>query len=151
MDNLAKTIGILCVSVMAMGILYNLGSFAVTDKVIKFVISVYIIVAVFGSLKDVDFKVKTDGIVADIYQQDMSDMLKSEIILQTEKDLTEIVKKRLEEKNISYNDISLHILEQNGSLEIKKIMIDCPETSKQAVLGCLQDLVTEDTQIVTGE
>ena len=42
MEHIAEITGTLCVAVVIMGILYNIGCFTATEKVIKFVISVII-------------------------------------------------------------------------------------------------------------
>ncbi len=111
MAGIAKTVGVLCISVVAMGILYDLGNFKATEKTLKFVISLYIIATVFNSLRTtkLEFDIDIEG-ENQIYYQN-SEVLKNEIISQTEKELTELIKKRMAEKNISYNSISLHILE----------------------------------------
>ena len=60
MTGIAKTVGVLCVSVMAMGILYDLGNFKATDKTLKFVISIYIIATVFNSFRTAKLEFDTD-------------------------------------------------------------------------------------------
>ena len=151
MTGIAKTVGVLCVSVMAMGILYDLGNFKATDKTLKFVISIYIIATVFNSFRTAKLEFDTDISGGKEFAGENPEILKEKIVLQTEKELTELIKKRMEEKNISYNSISLHILEQNGSIQVDRINIDCPSDMQTAVMDCIRDIISEDTQIITGE
>ncbi len=151
MAGIAKTVGVLCISVVAMRILYDLGNFKATEKTLKFVISLYIIATVFNSLKTTKLEFDIDvGSENQTYYHN-SEVIKNEIISQTEKELTELIKKRMSEKNISYNSISLHILEQNGSIVVDRIYIECSPYDKTSVMECIKDLTNEDTEIVIGE
>lgn len=151
MSDIAKIAGVLCMAVMAMGVLYDLGSFKVTDKTIKFVISVYILVTVFNALKGAKLEISTNELLQNISVEDNSGMLKNEVVKQTEKELEEVIKNRLDEKKISYNDVSLHILEQNGSLIVSEIKIVCSDDMSQAAKECINDFITEETKVITGE
>ena len=150
MEQIAEITGILCVSSVVMGILYNTGCFGTTEKVIKFVISIYILVTVIDSFGrnrvDFGFDMKSQAYETYEYTHDYMEYL----IAETEKELEKEIESRLSEKNISYNHISVHILEQNNNLTAGKIVADC-NADEAAVREILQDIITEDTELVTGE
>ena len=91
-----------------------------------------------------------DNITEFSYEQN-SDYLKEKIINETEKEIKELIKNRLDEKNISYNGISLHILEQNGNLIVKEINIDCTENNKKDIYNCIEDIISKESEIKIGE
>ena len=117
---------------------------------IKFVISIYILVTVIDSFGrnrvDFRFDMKIQAYETYEYTQDYMEYL----IAETEKELEKEIESRLSEKNISYNHISVHILEQNNNLTAGKIVADC-NADEAAVREILQDIITEDTELVTGE
>ena len=76
-------------------------------------------------------------------QEFFSNFLRSFSIEKLEK----IIKIRLDEKNISYNEISVHILEQNGNLIVKEINIDCTGNSKRDIYTCVEDIITKESKI----
>ena len=57
MERIAEIIGTVCISVLVVTILYSISSFPSTEKVIKFVISIYIIINTVTVITDnkVDF------------------------------------------------------------------------------------------------
>ena len=151
MEHLTKTIGCICILVMVTGILADSGSFPVMEKVIRFVTALYIIVAFLKSFEGTKYNIDIQTIKSDFIQQDNYEYLTDKIINKTVSELELLVKKRLEEKNISYNLLSLHILEQNGSLIIDEINIQCDNEDITLVYDCIKDLISEETQIIIGE
>ena len=151
MEQIAKSVGMLCVLVFILGILFQLGCFEKTAKVIKFVIAVYIVVAIVKSVDGakMDTNFIYDKNVAEHY--DYQENFETAVLQQLRQNIEETVKGRLNEKNISYNDVSVHILEQNGNLEIEQIEVECKTEDKSAVYNCLQDLLSENTKIIVGE
>lgn len=151
MEHIAKIAGTLCISVMVMGILYEAGSFAATEKVIKFVITVYILVTVAAAVKGADFK--PDSIIQNIdyHAYSNSQYLKQQIVADTEKQLEQLIVQRLEQKNICYNSVSVHILEQNGNITADSITVVCESGYTIQVMECIADIATEETQINIGE
>ena len=151
MAQISKVAGMLCILIFAMGILYQLGHFEKTAKVIRFIIAIYILLALLKSFNGAkgELMVLTEEI--NIQQHNYQDELKNEIVKQTQQQLEIVIKNRLDEKNIAYNEVSVHILEQNGTVEIKRIKIVCQNDCKNTVENCIQDLLTDNTKIVIGE
>lgn len=151
MEKITSMVGTLCICIFVTGILYNIGCFKVTEKTIKFVISIYILVITFKAAMDIklDFSMNSINDISMEYQN--TEDAKDIIIEQTQLDIENIIKNRLDEKNISYNSISVHILEQSNNITIDKIDIQCKPEYKKEVQNCIKDLLTENTVVVIGE
>ena len=151
MEKIADVIGVLCISVFVMGIFYQLGGFEKTSKVIRFIVALYIISTVFTSFEYFKYvPLEYDIIVdKDIYDYDVD--FYNSVIYKTKINLEEIIKNRLDEKNISYENVSVHILEQNGAVIADEIEIDCKAGDTEAVYSCIDDMLTEDTKVIIGD
>ena len=151
MEQLQHMTGVMCILIMIVGIIKEVGSFSSTEKLIKLVAAVYIIVAFFkvinNSQQELSFNIDNNENLQ-IYN---AEQLKSDVMREAEIRLEQIVKNRLDEKNISYNSLSVHILEQNSNVVIDKIVIDCDSIYLTAVEECLYDLTSGNTKIITGE
>ena len=151
MEGLTAAAGVLCVSVFVVGILYEMGCFVATAKIIRFVTAIIITITVLKSFNSIDkIKIKTENysdIYSNAYQQNLNEM----IIENTRHELEKIIKSRLEEKNISYKSVEVHILEQNGNVTVDTIYIDCDKKAQTAVKQCIQDILAEDAKLVIGE
>ncbi|MEG3029526.1 MAG: hypothetical protein RR827_03930 [Oscillospiraceae bacterium] len=153
MESIAKFIGILCMASFIMSILMNFGKFEATEKIIRFVISIFIIVTIFKpySFGDTFNSFEFAPISWEkplIDQSKVNDL----VIEKTKENLAELVKIRLSQKNISYISLNLHILNQDGSLSIDQIEImGCDESQKVEIKSCLEDIITENTEIVLGD
>lgn len=151
MEQLSQIIVILCKTVIAMGILYNLGCFPATEKVVKFIIAVYIIYATLNTV-DKQIPVSKPYISNIEYSQyQYSEELNDIIVQETQNNIENIIKQRLTEKNISYNWVYVHILEQNNLLTADSINICCSNSDIAAAEDCIKDFITKDTQIYIGE
>lgn len=150
MEQIAKTVGILCVSVIAADIFCNTGYFPATEKVVKFVVAIYIILTGFktvtGNYIKPEFKLPEYPHTYD-YQSEFKDA----VIAETEKITEDMIIKKLSEKNISYNHISVHILEQNDILLTDTIVVGCEDRYISAVKECIEEFITEDTKLIIGE
>lgn len=151
MEKIADVTGVLCISVFVMGIFYQLGGFEKTSKVIRFIVALYIISTVFTSFEYFKYvPLEYDIIVdKDIYDYDVD--FYNSVIYKTKINLEEIIKNRLDEKNISYENVSVHILEQNGAVIADEIEIDCKASDTEAVYSCIDDMLTEDTKVIIGD
>ncbi|MBQ9844814.1 MAG: hypothetical protein IJO54_01860 [Oscillospiraceae bacterium] len=151
MEQLAKMTGVLCISVVAMEIVYNLGHFPSVERSVRFITAVYIVLTALKTFGNTQFTIMPpvwdDSSAVHEYTQQFSDT----VIEETENKAEEIIRRRLQEKNISYNQVSVHILEQNGLLTAEKIVIECEDSHKAAAEDCIQDFITEETVIITGE
>ena len=151
MEHITKVVGTLCIAIMSMGIMYEFGCFKATEKVMKFVITVYVMVTFFATVSDT--KIQLDFVAEDIdsHTHISRQQVTEQIVSNTQKELENIIIQRLEQKNICYNSVSVHILEQNGDLTADRITVHCPQQYIPQVTECLSDLITEETQIITGE
>ncbi|MEG1778962.1 MAG: hypothetical protein RR162_05630 [Oscillospiraceae bacterium] len=153
MEVIARLIGTLCMASFIMSILMNFGKFEATEKVIRFVISIFIIVTIFkpysidNVLPSFDFTELT--IEKQVVDQEAVNNL---VIEKTRENLTELVKMRLRQKNISYIALELHILNQDGNLSIDKITLTgCKETQREKINRCLEDLIDNETKVILGD
>lgn len=153
MEWISTLIGTLCISSFIMGILINFGKFESTQKVIRFVVSLFIVVTIFKPYSENDFSFDFDFSDISIENPDISSSIINNMVIEkTKENLIELVKNRLKQKNISYIDLNVHILDQDGNLIIDKItIIGCDETQKEEINSCLSDLISRETKIVLGE
>jgi len=151
MEKLTNVTGAICIFIIAMGIIGKIGSFTATEKILRFLISVSILIAISESFQKTSFEF--DVIIPEFsnYHNSETTVLKNEIISKTQQELEHIIKNRLDAKNISYKSVSVHILEQNDSITVDKIIIDCSKNNNTTVREILQDIINEDTVIITGE
>lgn len=155
MKEISNWIGVMCISCYVMGLLMNLVQFTYTEKVIKLIIALFIIITVFKPVNsknisdfEYSFEKEYSSLNLDSYQQKNT---KQMIIEKTQETLAQIAKRRLDEKNISYSDISVHIYEQDGYLEIEKIFVSgCQEKDYQSVNSLFSDLLSEKSEISFG-
>ena len=151
MEHISTVTGVVCVSVFAVSVLYSFGCFSATEKVVKFVISLYLLTVFIKSITDTRFEFKTNfnGLTAysGSYTIDFTDI----VLEETETNLEQTIKQRLDEKNISYKQISVHILEENEYLTADKIIVQCSEKDVGAVRECIKDMISDNTQVITGE
>lgn len=149
MENIAQFTGILCIAVFIMGLFYQLGCFEKTARIIRFITAICIISLVFNSMGDINFIPFIYSL--NIEEYNYEDNFCSSVIYETQNELEEIIKKRLEEKNISYNWVQVHILEQNGNLTADEIIVSCDKKYADAVYSCIGDIATENTMINIGD
>lgn len=151
MEKIAAVIGVLCISVFVMGLLYQLGLFEKTEKVIKFVTAMCLIITILKSVKefkpDFVYRNLNNMEIANVYYKEFND----EIIFKTKQELENIIKKRLDEKNLSYNHISVHILEQNDTVSIDEIVVNGINADKEELYDLFEDMMDNNTTIKTGD
>ena len=58
---------------------------------------------------------------------------------------------RPNEKNISYNQISVHILEQNGVVSVDEISVEGTDADENDILDLITDMTDSETRVKTGE
>lgn len=151
MESAALKIGSVCMLIFLVGILYEFGGFEKSKKAIKFVIALYITVAMIKSVQNVQLKINLpedlDTSVDSEYVYDF----KREVIARTQDNIEILIKKRLDEKKLSYNQVSVHILEQNGNLTASEIIIKSEGSSKDLIYECISDIADDETKIYIGE
>ena len=151
MESAALKIGSICMLIFLVGILYEFGGFEKSKKAIKFVIALYITVAMIKSVQNVQLKINLpedlDTSVDSEYVYDF----KREVIARTQDNMEILIKKRLDEKKLSYNQVSVHILEQNGNLTASEIIIKSEGSSKDLIYECISDIADDETKIYIGE
>ena len=151
MEQITRIAGVICISVMIMGILYEMGAFPATEKAIRFVIAIYIMLTVFTTVSDTKLQLDYGRYRRETDTQHSTQQLTQQLAQQTGTELEKIIENRLKQKNISYNSISVHILEQNGVLYADSINVQCPQRYTAQVLECISDIATEKTRVTTGE
>ena len=151
MEKLTNVTGAICIFIIAMGIIGKIGSFTATEKILRFLISVSILIAISESFQKTSFEF--DVIIPEFsnYHNSETTVLKNEIISKTQQELEHIIKNRLDAKNISYKSVSVHILEQNGLLTAEKIIVSCDDKDVAAAEECIEDFITTGTEIIIGE
>lgn len=151
MESAALKIGSICMLIFLVGILYEFGGFEKSKKAIKFVIALYITVAMIKSVQNVQLKINLpedlDTSVDSEYVYDF----KREVIARTQDNIEILIKKRLDEKKLSYNQVSVHILEQNGNLTASEIIIKSEGSGKDLIYECISDIADDETKIYIGE
>lgn len=151
MEQIAKTAGILCLLVVSMDLLCNIGSFPATQKVIRFVIAIHIVLSGFNIADNNDtqlyFSLQPEYTGSYDYKQEFEDT----VIKETEKITKDMITVKLSEKNIAYNYIDVHILEQNDILFADEIVIQCDNDKSSDVKECIKEYITEDTKLIIGE
>lgn len=144
MDRIAHTTGLLCMTVFVMGILYEFCSFEKTAKAVKYIICLCILVSVFKTVSNVNLNIHLPYTY--LYDnKTYTEYFIGDVITQTQKELETLISERLKEQNISYNQLSLHILEENGVLKVDEITVRCNPDSKQVVYDCIKDIISQDT------
>ncbi len=142
MEQIAKSIGVLCAIGYIIGLLTNFTTTSHTKKAIRLVCVLYIISAVLAPLTggnlNLSYKASTDNTV-------VSSDTDEYIISMAENKMEEIIHQRLIEKNISYTRLSVHINKQTEGLITDEITLHgIPETEKHKVRILLNDIITED-------
>ena len=151
MENISYITGVLCISVFVMGLFYQIGWFEKTDKVIRYVIALCVLLTIIKTVKnfsaDINFIQTHNNVAIPNYQKEFND----EIIAITQHEIEQLIKTRLDEKNISYNSVSVHILEQNGSVTVNEISVEGTKLSDEELYLYINDIADENTKIKTGE
>jgi len=151
MEKIASTTGILCIAVFIMGIFYQLGGFEKTSGIIKFIMALCVLATMLKNVKgfetDIDYSQIYNNSFENIYTEEFS----NEILSETEQELEQIIKKRLDEKNISYNQISVHILEQNGVVSVDEISVEGTDADEKDILYLITDMTGPETIVKTGD
>lgn len=119
MDTVFKFTGSLCTTVYILGLLFNLTDISYTQKTIRLTIAVYIIVNILMPLKNLELNFDfTDSISDSTIEISAEDY----VISQAEKNMKQSIISQLNDKNISYSDISVHINKQSNSVYIDNIV-----------------------------
>lgn len=119
MDTVFKFTGSLCTTVYILGLLFNLTDISYTQKTIRLTIAVYIIVNILMPLKNLelnfDFTDSISDFTIEISAEDY-------VISQAERNMKQSIISQLNDKNISYSDISVHINKQSNSVYVDNIV-----------------------------
>ncbi len=151
MDNIYSYIGNLCLVIYIIALLFDLIKIKETNKILQTVLGLVLILNIFYPLNKIDTQSVFNSL--EFYSITVNEEENTELIIENAKLLIENdIKKTLEEKNISYNDVSLHIHKENGSFLIKEINIyGSDEERKEEILKLLSDIVNEDVIFFRGE
>lgn len=150
MERIINTTGVVCVMIFCLGIFYEFGKFEKTAKIIKYIIAVVIVAEIFKSITHREMELNFNKIKS-IEYNDYSEYLYNEIITQTQNEIENIIKERLQTQNISYRDISVNIIEQDSNITVEEIKIYGIKQNENKVYDCIADIVSENTKISMGE
>lgn len=151
MEKIASTTGILCIAVFIMGIFYQLGGFEKTSGIVKFIMSLCVLATMLKNVKGFEPDIDYSQIYDNSFENTYTEELNNEVLSKTEYELEQIIKKRLDEKNISYNQISVHILEQNGVVSVDEISVEGTDADENDILDLIADMTDSETRVKTGE
>ena len=119
MSILISNIGKFCVFVYVFGMLFNIACNTSTQKSLRLLFVLYVIASVMNSFRFTEFKL---DIPSDkIYQENI---VKSSdyIIPALQQEFENKIKNQLYDKNISYKNVMVHIIEQKEYIKIDKII-----------------------------
>ena len=148
MDIIIRMIAVLCLCSYVMGLLIQFVPVNQTEKSIKLVVTLYLIASVFSPME-----YKTDY----IFEKDMLSM--SDIYNNSEEYVTFAIKEEtertlsrlLDEKNICYTDVDVHINKQTDKLCISQVVIYGADSDNMAAArDALTDIVTGE-KIISGD
>ncbi len=147
MDRIIKAIGVLCMCGYITGLLVQFVPVNKTEKSIRLVVTLYIISVV---LSPVSFESGYEGtVIPDIstVQADSSIYVIDALETETEKILSE----RLQEKNICYTGLNVHINKQTDKLYIDNILIyGADSENMEKARAALSDVLSSE-KIISGD
>ena len=141
MGDMFRGIGLLCLYGYVTGLILNIIDVSYTGKAIRLVVVLYIISNVITPLKTVELKIDTDIFPAENKVADESERY---ILTETAKKIEQIICSRLDEKNISYTTVDVHINEEEDGFNISDITIYGASTDIMNIKRFLNDIVSED-------
>ncbi len=135
METIIKSVGMLCTTAYLTGILTNFIPMDYTAKAVRLAVAVYILSSLLIPAVALDYEYG----LSDVIVEDYTEKAREYITRQTELQLENNISKQLDEKNIAYNSVNVHIHKQNERLEIEKIYIDgVPSRQHSAVYSLLE-------------
>ncbi len=135
METIIKSVGILCTTAYLTGILTNFIPMDFTVKAIRLTVAVYILTSLLIPAGNLDFEYG----LSDVIVEDYTEKAREYVTHQTEIQLENSISKQLDEKNIAYNSVNVHIHKQNDMMEIEKIYIGgVPSRQHNAVYSMLE-------------
>ena len=144
MESIHKTIGLLCITGYITGILSEFVPSGYTRKAIRLTIAVYIIASVFiplGTTFDwLDFQFSDT--------EDYSGYAENYVIEKAGNQLESTISQTLSDKNISYNQIDVHIHKQSEGLQIENIYIYGVDVNQKAAV---QNILSSYGNIIFGD
>lgn len=147
MDGIVKRTGCLCIVGYIMGLVMNMAPMNSLQKSIRLAGALYIITAVFVPLSDIQF----DFSIPDRQRDSVRQSRYSYIVDRTREEIEFRVCVRLDEKNISYESVRVHIHEQSDKIYLQSVNIaGVPEADRSRVVSALEE-IAEKEKIVFGD
>ena len=142
MSVLIENIGKFCVFIYVFGMLFNIVCNTSTQKSLRLLFVLYVIATVLNSFRFTEFKL---DIPSDkIYQENISKSSEY-IIPAVQQEIESIIKNQLYDKNISYKDVKVHIIEQKEYIKIDRIVFyGISENNKSLI----EDLYSKEGTII---
>ncbi len=130
-----------------MGLVMNMVPMNSLQKSIRLAGALYIITAVFVPLSDIQF----DFSIPDRQRDSVRQSRYSYIVDRAREEIEFRVCVRLDEKNISYESVRVHIHEQSDTIYLQSVNIaGVPEADRSRVVSALEE-IAEKEKIVFGD
>lgn len=145
MKSIAQAVGVLCISGYIMGLLMNMVQITYTQKVVRMVVAMFIIITIFKPVRELepdsfDAIAYSHNIAYDTGQEAVQNIVSSAAL-----QIQDIIKKRLDDKKIGYEAVGVHIYEQEGALSIGEVEISGAETENQGeIVQLIQDIAPKE-------
>lgn len=151
MKSITQAIGVLCISGYIMGLLMNMVQITYTQKVVRMVVAMFIIITIFKPVREL----APNSLDAIAYGQNITvetgQNALENIVTSAQTQIESTIKLRLDEKKIGYDNISVHIYEQEAGLTVSKIEVFGAEESLQAdIVNILSDIAQKEVIIFGG-
>ncbi len=151
MQDIYNNIGSLCLAIYIIGLLFNLIKIKHTYKIMQTVLGLILILNILSPFQkfDLNLAIETfDFENIEIDNNENIDFIIENAALIIKNDIENI----LNEKNISYKDVSVHIHKENESFYIKEISIYGSEENKnKQIIELLEEIASEECIIFRGE
>ncbi len=148
MESVIKTIGTLCIIAFTLGVMTNLIPTAKTEKAIKTVFTIYLLFFVISLFTDTNFDIIADNITDNT---DITIQSEDYILDKAKSNIEENIKEILQQKNIAYKDVRLHINKQTDNISVGSIEISGTDINQHSIIYNLLSDIAEKENIILGE
>ena len=142
METVYRTIGVLCVTAFVSGLLLNIVNITYMQKVVRMILVMSIISAVFFNGSKPAYKLFYKGTESGISDYEIQES-EEYVLQQAETEIENRLSDELNVKNLSYYDIEVNINKENGIVQISDITIYGAENEKD-IRTLLSDTVSRE-------
>ncbi len=151
MKSVYSYIGSICLLIYIIGILFNLIKIKHTNKIMQTVLGLVLLLNIISPIYNQEFYIDINSLEVQSMQIDKGE--NEEYIIENAKLILENeIKEELNQKNIAYNDVTVHIHKENENFLIKEISINgSEEAEKETVIDILSEYTNKECIIFRGE